>query len=102
MSLEQDSGGQKSGKEKAGEGSTSAAAGTNSGALEDPLVPISEEALTDFSEDLLDCLLRVVPLVRDTVYRSCDLLVSLIKRNGPTWRDRAIAAVKEKVSINNN
>ncbi len=62
------------------------------------LVPIPEEVLTEFSEDLLEFLLSVVPYVRDTVYRSCDLLVALIKRNGELWKDRAISAVTEKVS----
>ena len=62
------------------------------------LVPIPEEVLTEFSEDLLEFLLSVVPHVRDTVYRSCDLLVALIKRNGDMWMDRAISAVIEKVA----
>ena len=41
--------------------------------------------------------LEVVPLIRDTVYRACDLLVALSKRNGPQWRDIAVRNVKEKV-----
>ena len=61
------------------------------------LSPIRREELTDFAEELLNSLLTVIPHVADTVYRSRDLLVALIKRNGAEWRDKAIHAVKEKV-----
>ena len=61
------------------------------------LTPLRKEDLTDFAEELLTCILNEIPHVRNTVYHSCDLLVALIKRNGATWRDKALFAIKEKV-----
>ena len=65
---------------------------------EDNLQPLSRILLDQFSDELLDGTLNVVSHIRDTVYRACDLITGLSKRNGSQWREMAIAKVKIKVS----
>ena len=96
MSLEQNTQSKREAKQDKGEeidGSGVSSSGNSSEALS----PIDEETLTRFSEELLNRMLEVIPRIRDTVYHACDLMVALIKRNGPVWRDKALTAVKEKV-----
>ena len=64
----------------------------------DSLKPIDRLILTKFSEDLLEGLLTVVPLIEGTVYRACDLITALCQRNGTQWRTSALEKIRNKVT----
>lgn len=61
------------------------------------LVPLDSSLLDSFSDQLLDITLHTICQVEDTVYRSCDLITALCRRNGAAWRDVAITKIKNKV-----
>ncbi|XP_068082120.1 E3 ubiquitin-protein ligase HUWE1 [Anabrus simplex] len=48
------------------------------------------ESLDDFTEAALSACLRLIDNVPDTVYRVCELLVTIAKRNGEKWRDNML------------
>ena len=64
---------------------------------DDSLVPLDSSLLDLFSDQLLEATLNTVCQIEDTVYRSCDLIIALCRRNGPQWRDNAITKIKNKV-----
>ena len=65
----------------------------------DTFKPLDGSVLTKFSEDLLEGLLTVIPLIEGTVYKACDLISSLCERNGRQWRSSALEKIKLKVSF---
>lgn len=45
------------------------------------------KTIDDFTHGALEQCLNLLDLMPDTVYRICDLLVTITKRNGDEWRD---------------
>ena len=62
------------------------------------LKPLDRTLLDDFSNALLPGSVTLVSYVAGAVYRVCDLVASLAKRNGPEWRDMAVKRIKDQVS----
>ncbi|KAL7301215.1 hypothetical protein TKK_0006181 [Trichogramma kaykai] len=64
----------------------------------DPRVSIAEEIVRDppgngvdeFTDTALEQCLNLLDIMPDTVYRICDLLVTITKRNGVEWRDNML------------
>ena len=64
----------------------------------DDLSPVNKELLYEFSDVLLPGCIELASSVSDSVYRVCDLLSALAKRNGGEWRSRALERVRNQVS----
>ena len=52
--------------------------------------PPVTEIIDEFTQSALEQCLNLLDLMPDTVYRICDLLVTVTKRNGDEWRDRML------------
>lgn len=51
---------------------------------------LSEEALDQFSNGALQVCLDLIEIIPEAVFRSCDLLVTIMKRNGRAFRDQLL------------
>ncbi|XP_048511685.1 E3 ubiquitin-protein ligase HUWE1 isoform X4 [Athalia rosae] len=49
-----------------------------------------KKSIDDFTHSSLEQCLNLLDLMPDTVYRICDLLVTITKRNGDEWRDSTL------------
>ncbi len=61
------------------------------------LRPLDKAVLDEFSEELLMGCMELVSSVAESVYRICDLVSALAKRNGPEWRNRTLGTIKLQV-----
>ncbi len=59
--------------------------------------PLDKAVLDDFSSKLLPGCLELTSSIAQSVYRVCDLIVALAKRNGESWRNNALVTVHDKV-----
>lgn len=59
--------------------------------------PLQKAVLDEFSSKLLPGCLELVSSISESVYRVCDLISSLAKRNGDAWRSHALCTVHDKV-----
>lgn len=60
--------------------------------------PLDKVLLDDFSDLLLPGCLSLASSVSGSVYRVCDLISALAKRNGEKWRGKALGDVRHAVS----
>lgn len=60
--------------------------------------PLHKAVLDDFSSKLLPGCLELTSSIAQSVYRVCDLITALAKRNGDSWRSKALITVHDKVS----
>ena len=60
--------------------------------------PLDKALLDDFSDHLLPGCLSLASSVSESVYRVCDLISALTKRNGGKWRAKALGEVRHAVS----
>lgn len=56
----------------------------------DDMTPLSEELIDKFSEDALQVCLDLVEIIPETVYKVCELLGTIMKRNGAVFRDELL------------
>ena len=61
------------------------------------LEPLQKAVLDEFSSKLLPGCLELASTISECVYRVCDLISSLAKRNGEVWRNLALCTVHDKV-----
>ena len=61
--------------------------------------PLDKSLLDDFSNKLLPGCLKLASSISESVYRVCDMIVALSKRNGESWRNRSLATVHDGVSV---
>lgn len=59
--------------------------------------PLPRAVLDEFSGKLLPGCLKLAASISESVYRVCDLISSLAKRNGDTWRAQALSTVHDQV-----
>ena len=59
--------------------------------------PLDKAVLDDFSSKLLPGCLDLTSSIAQSVYRVCDLIAALTKRNGETWRNKALVTIHDKV-----
>ncbi|KAF0312883.1 E3 ubiquitin-protein ligase HUWE1 [Amphibalanus amphitrite] len=59
--------------------------------------PLSAVKLDTFTSSVLDGCLKLLDALSDTVYRTCDLIVTCIQRNGPEWRDQTLRHLASQV-----
>ncbi|KAG7210750.1 hypothetical protein KM043_012246 [Ampulex compressa] len=66
-----------------------------------PEEPVREttitESIDDFTNSALGQCLNLLDLMPDTVYRICDLLVTITKRNGDEWRDNMLRQLIQEI-----
>lgn len=55
------------------------------------------KSIDDFTNSALEQCLNLLDLMPDTVYRICDLLVTITKRNGDEWRDSTLRQLIREV-----
>lgn len=67
--------------------SSSTATPQHQGQDPDDLTPLSEASIDRFTDDALKVCLGLVEAMPDTVFKVCDLLVTIMKRNGRRFRD---------------
>lgn len=59
--------------------------------------PLHKAVLDEFSSKLLPGCLELAASISESVYRVCDLVSALAKRNGEMWRNEALTTVHDKV-----
>jgi hypothetical protein len=59
---------------------------------------LSKEAIDKFTMMALPACLSLVDTLPETVYRVCDLLMTITKRNGEVWRDEMLDTLVADVS----
>lgn len=64
----------------------------------DDVTTLSEELIDSFSIDALDVCLTLIELLPDCIHKASDLLVTLMKRNGSTFRDNTLDRILEDIS----
>ena len=60
--------------------------------------PLSAGKLDSFTSTVLDGCLKLLDALSDTVYRTCDLIVTCIQRNGAEWRDQTLRHLAAQVT----
>ncbi len=60
--------------------------------------PIDKVLLNEFSDLLLPGCIKLASVVSESVYRVCDLVSALARRNGDDWRNWALQEVCTAVS----
>ncbi|CAO1370647.1 unnamed protein product [Diamesa hyperborea] len=59
--------------------------------------PLQQKTLDDFTQNLLKTCLNILDQLPETVYKICDLLTSVTKRNGPIWRDEMLDTLCKEI-----
>ena len=59
--------------------------------------PLLQKTLDDFTQNLLKTCLNILDQLPETVYKICDLLTSVTKRNGPIWRDEMLDTLCKEI-----
>ncbi|CRL01178.1 CLUMA_CG014451, isoform A [Clunio marinus] len=59
--------------------------------------PLPKKTLDDFTQNLLKTCLNVLDQLPETVYKICDLLITVTKRNGPIWRDEMLDTLCKEI-----
>ncbi|KAK0081548.1 hypothetical protein PV325_011960 [Microctonus aethiopoides] len=57
------------------------------------------QTIDDFTNTALEQCLNLLDLMPDTVYRICDLLVTITKRNGDEWRDTMLRHLIREIGV---
>lgn len=52
--------------------------------------PLSTQIIDEFTSQIVDGCIRLADVLPDTVYRCCDLLISVSARNGEEWKYRSL------------
>lgn len=67
---------------------------------EEDFTPLSEDAINEFTHDALRTCLTLLDILPDTVYRVCDLLITITKRNGEKFRDHTLDVLLSEIGSN--
>ncbi len=59
--------------------------------------PLDKSLLDEFSDSLLPGCLELASSISESVYRVCDLISALAKRNGEAWRKKSMILIHDKV-----
>lgn len=59
--------------------------------------PLAKKMLDDFTQNLLKTCLNILDQLPETVYKICDLLITVTKRNGPIWRDEMLDTLCKEI-----
>lgn len=59
--------------------------------------PLPKKMLDDFTQNLLKTCLNILDQLPETVYKVCDLLITVTKRNGPIWRDEMLDTLCKEI-----
>lgn len=52
--------------------------------------PLATQIIDEFTSQIVDGCIRLADALPDTVYRCCDLLISVAARNGEEWRNKSL------------
>lgn len=64
---------------------------------DDDCTPLTEKSIDEFIMDALPTCLRLLDILPDTVYRVCDLFVTITKRNGEAYRDNVLDVLLSEI-----
>lgn len=67
--------------------------------VKEDFTPLSEEKIELFSRKVLDVCLEIIELIPECIYKVCDLLVTLMKRNGPAFRDEILDRILMEITF---
>lgn len=59
--------------------------------------PLQKKILDDFTTNILKTCLNILDQLPETVYKVCDLLITVTKRNGPIWRDEMLDTLCKEI-----
>ncbi|KAL7044451.1 hypothetical protein ACKWTF_001914 [Chironomus riparius] len=59
--------------------------------------PLPKKTIDDFTSSLLKTCLNILDQLPETVYKICDLLITVTKRNGPIWRDEMLDTLCKEI-----
>lgn len=59
--------------------------------------PLAKKTLDDFTANILKTCLNILDQLPETVYKVCDLLITVTKRNGPIWRDEMLDTLCKEI-----
>lgn len=76
-------------------GDTDARKSTQEPTRETPIT----QTIDEFTNTALEQCLNLLDLMPDTVYRICDLLVTITKRNGDEWRDKMLRHLIREIGV---
>lgn len=63
-------------------------------------VPVPKAELDSFTDKILDGTLKLLDQLPEIVFKCCELLIAVSKRNGPQWFERMIAELISNVDSN--
>lgn len=69
-------------------------------AKDEDCTPLSERTIDEFVRDALPTCLSLLDILPDTVYRVCDLFVTITKRNGAMYRDHLLDVLLSEIGAN--
>lgn len=62
--------------------------------------PLSEELIDNFSISALYVCLKLIETLPECIHKASDLLVTIMKRNGPMFRDNMLDRILAEISVN--
>ncbi|KAF5283384.1 hypothetical protein FQA39_LY04760 [Lamprigera yunnana] len=62
--------------------------------------PLSDELIDNFTQGALQISLQLIEAIPETVYKVCELLGTIMKRNGPTFRDELLDQLVQSIKEN--
>lgn len=68
--------------------------------VEEDVTPLSDELVDKFSLMALDVCLELIETIPECIYKVCDLLVTIMKRNGRTFRDNLLDRILVEITFN--
>lgn len=68
--------------------------------VEDDAQPLTDELIDNFSVQALDVCLELIETIPECIYKVCDLLVTIMKRNGRTFRDNLLDRILVEIAYN--
>lgn len=62
--------------------------------------PLSEDLIDNFSINALHVCLKLIETLPECIHKASDLLVTIMKRNGPNFRDNMLDSILVEISVN--
>ena len=59
--------------------------------------PLAKEVIDDFTNQALSGCLNLLDTLPDTIYKVCDLLLEVFRRNGPDFKENVLRTLVEEV-----
>jgi len=67
--------------------------------LKEEFEPLNKQVIDDFTNEALQGCLCLLDSLPNTVYRVCDLLISIFNRNGPEFKQATLNELMQEVTF---